>query len=415
MLASGDPAHRAVAQRPALHPHLRRKALLLWPLQGLHGLASGKHPHGLGAQAWEPLLKRHLLQHCVVLRARVRVDGARITLGRDPADLVVLQGPAAHAGDACVLVVDGPLQSDEHLTLVQLPHDITVLDVLLIGHGDRRGAGVVFAVRLCEGRARLVSDSEPARGAVAAGLATHPERGGEGLLPRAFDEFEHLVRLEGADKLLVLTLEALLQRHFLGHGVVWLHDLLQEGRALVALEADPALHGVAQGPGADTRQAQLLVNARPLEHLDDLVDIGRPEDLGLADLEVVGDGDGLGHHKVLLEEGAELALAHAAGLDVPAEQQRLLRVQGEVLQGMQELAQCLLRSTLLAGLQQLGKELLGAHAPLPCLRAQRCRGLAGPGVDEGPAGAPHGLQAALAALRRRPRSHLQALQLAPHV
>mmetsp|Transcript_27688 Transcript_27688/g.61065 ORF Transcript_27688/g.61065 Transcript_27688/m.61065 type:complete len:2168 (+) Transcript_27688:29-6532(+) len=389
-----DPARGAVAQGLALDADLGRVGHLLGPLQHLDGLALRERPDGrLGnARAAHHLLQGHLLQDAVVLGACLGVLRAGVALDGDPALRLVLQGPAPHPRDAALLR-DGPLHEREELAHGELPDDLAVLDVLLVGDGDRGGAGVERLVGLCAGHAFLVPDGEPAGGAVRGSLAPRAQAVLEGDAPRPLDELEHLVRLQGAhDVRGALALELLLQRRLHPAGVVRLLDLLQEGRALVALEGDPALGAVDQGPGFDARHPQLRLRLRALQRLHDLLDLRLAARLGLADLELVRDGDGLHHHEVLLQEGEEAPPADAAGLDVPAEEPCLLGRAAALEAEALELPAERLLGDLLRARCELLEELLQGEALLLNLAAERSGRLGVLRVHYGLAGGLHGLR-----------------------
>mmetsp|Transcript_18882 Transcript_18882/g.41220 ORF Transcript_18882/g.41220 Transcript_18882/m.41220 type:complete len:205 (-) Transcript_18882:5039-5653(-) len=103
LFLEGDPAHSAVAQRPALHAHYSVGLLINWSLDYLHRLAFSEVPHKLPVLAGEALLEGRVPEHAVVLAALLRKDRASISPQRYPASGPVLGGLASDTHDSRIL------------------------------------------------------------------------------------------------------------------------------------------------------------------------------------------------------------------------------------------------------------------------------------------------------------------------
>mmetsp|Transcript_112055 Transcript_112055/g.327735 ORF Transcript_112055/g.327735 Transcript_112055/m.327735 type:complete len:200 (-) Transcript_112055:5161-5760(-) len=199
-----------------------------------------------------------------MLRAGRSIHCPRVALGCHPTLLVVLRGFGSYSGNPRLTLLHGALQHREALTHCKLPDDFAVLYVQVVGHCNRRRAGVELVVLFCNYGASLVSDSEPASCPVSASLPSNTKGGLESLLSWAFDEFQNLLHLQSPDWLLPFILELRQHGNHLLAGVKWLLHLLQKGSALIANHADPSVCRVGQGLPLDARESQLLINARPL-------------------------------------------------------------------------------------------------------------------------------------------------------
>mmetsp|Transcript_24053 Transcript_24053/g.74749 ORF Transcript_24053/g.74749 Transcript_24053/m.74749 type:complete len:976 (+) Transcript_24053:301-3228(+) len=408
-----DPADNAIAQRLALDTDRRHSRLLLGPIEDLQRLTLLECSNRGGIRAQELLLQLHFVGDRVMLRARLRVDRPCIALDRNPSLLVVLHGLALHSRDAGLVVAGGALDNSEDLTLGELSHDVAVLDVALIRHRHRCDAGIVLAVWLRKGRALRVLDREPAGDAIADSLGAHADDRRLGPLPGPLDKLDHLICLQSADVVVLVALEGGLHDHFPSARVVRLLHLLQERRALVAVHRDPALLAVDHGLAPHARQPRLLVCAWALQHLDHLLHVCFSDGLGFADWELISDCNGLDDNEILLQKGQELPPANATHLDVLAQELGVLRGKGDALQRVQVPAEGIFRDPVLAPLQELLEEVLGADAPGLRLRAEGRGGLGVPGVHDALAGGQGGLHGlgALALHRDGLALHLRQLLL----
>mmetsp|Transcript_34937 Transcript_34937/g.100381 ORF Transcript_34937/g.100381 Transcript_34937/m.100381 type:complete len:864 (-) Transcript_34937:1922-4513(-) len=308
-----------------------------------------------------------------MLGANLCVDCASVAFHGDPAHHLVFEGSSLDAGDAGLGFLDRPFHGHEELAYGQLPEDFAGLDVQVVGHGDGSSAGVLLAVGLGADHAKLVRGREPAHLLVQRRLGPNPHRGLEGLLLRALQELQDLVQTKLPHLLRAPDVPA--QDHLLfAGGVVGLRFLLQERSALVALQGDPALEVVVEGPRLHPGHAKLLVRLRALQDLERLPELRLAEALALGDLELARDGDWLRHLEVLLQKLEQFSSAEATGLEVAAEQGEVLGLKLLTRQAREVLAKGGLRDALVAGSHDLHEELLQREALVRHLPPERGRG-----------------------------------------
>mmetsp|Transcript_12923 Transcript_12923/g.41314 ORF Transcript_12923/g.41314 Transcript_12923/m.41314 type:complete len:367 (+) Transcript_12923:259-1359(+) len=241
VLPQRDPARLAVCHRAHAHAHRSIGLLLLGTLQQLYRLLLCEHPHVRRGVGLEFGLQWHGSRHDVGAPALLDVDATRVALCGHPALHVVLRGSSPDAGDACGLVLRGPLENHQGFTLVELPQDLAVLDVHLAGESNALRAGEGALARLHGVLPLLAPDGEPADRSIRHGLAAGTDGIAEDLLPRALHHFQnlswlHLAKLAGA-----IAGEGICHGDLRSREVAGLGALHQEGRALVALRRDPAL------------------------------------------------------------------------------------------------------------------------------------------------------------------------------
>mmetsp|Transcript_132175 Transcript_132175/g.410763 ORF Transcript_132175/g.410763 Transcript_132175/m.410763 type:complete len:670 (+) Transcript_132175:189-2198(+) len=399
LLPHGDPANGAVTQRLALGADDGLEALLLGALEDLHGLILGQHPHDVGALTGESLLQGDLTPHGEELRALLRIHRARVALDGDPACEPVLHGLASDAVDAGALLRAGPLQHLDGLAHLHLPYDLALLDVLHVGHGNGHRASVVLAARLGLHHALAVLGREPADGAVLAATRPHAQGVADLVLAWALEDLQDLLGPQLAERRRRARTEVGLHGQLREAAEEGLAGLLEEGRALVPLHADPPGDAVAESLAADAGDPELLVTARALEDLNDLVNLQHALGLALANLEIQRDSDLLHADVVLLHQPQEAPAAHATGLYMPRQELGLLLREAEVGQVPQLLGEGVLGDLLCAACK-LQEDVLQADVPaLHLLTEGSCSLGRGGGGDLG-AGCLHGGQQGDALLLR---------------
>mmetsp|Transcript_125561 Transcript_125561/g.349556 ORF Transcript_125561/g.349556 Transcript_125561/m.349556 type:complete len:256 (-) Transcript_125561:3540-4307(-) len=221
----------------------------------------------------------------------------------------------------------------------------------------------------------------------------HSDNWGKTLLSRPLKELDNLVSPQCADRH-VFAIKVALKDNLLSAGIVGLFHLLQERRTLVAAHCDPALLSINQRLALHACQPDLVICQWPLQHLDHLVGVSFPDQLAFADLELVSDGNRPHDNEVLLQQGEELSPPDATDLNVPAEQPRVLWLEGQAVQRLQVPYEGGLLDAVLALLQELGKEVLGREAPPLHLPAQGRSCLGVPSVHNGLTGVEGGLHGA---------------------
>mmetsp|Transcript_54377 Transcript_54377/g.157205 ORF Transcript_54377/g.157205 Transcript_54377/m.157205 type:complete len:469 (+) Transcript_54377:668-2074(+) len=315
-----------------------------------------------------------------MLGARLGVLRAGVALDGDPTLLLVLEALALDSGDAGVWLVEGTFDDCKQFADGQLPQDLAVSDVPVIGDRDRRRASKILVVSFGKNGAGLVLGGEPSEGAVKDGLALDSNARLVSQPLGALDQLNQFLGLQRSHRG-ALALVLAVQGDLGPARVERLLDLLQERGALVPLKGDPTHQAVRQGLGADPGDADLLIRLRPLDHLQDLVGVGLSQGLRIADLEHIGDGDSLHHLEVLLQERLKSSSADAASLNVPAQQSDVLGLEGLAQQRLQVLRQVGVRDLLVA-LGELAEETLDAQVLRQHLLPQLPGDLPRSGVDK---------------------------------
>mmetsp|Transcript_90472 Transcript_90472/g.277050 ORF Transcript_90472/g.277050 Transcript_90472/m.277050 type:complete len:574 (+) Transcript_90472:655-2376(+) len=297
-----------------------------------------------------------------MLQALFGEHRASIPLRRDPALLAVLHSPTLYPHHAAVASLRGTLDDLEDLVESQLPNDLALFDVQIVGHGDCADANVKTR-QLRERGAGAVFNGDEAQRPVLVCFAPRPEHRLALELPRPFEELEQLAGLHLPHRLCAIGLEGGLHLKGPLSDVVRPVARLHERRALVAAQGDPPLDAVLESFALEPHKASDFVRLRGLREFDDLAKLGFPDGLARLHLKFVRDGDVLHDLEVPLEQREELPLADAACLDVVTQQSCVLGREVQALELRQVRAEGIGRDAV-AVLRQLGEEVFGRHAAL---------------------------------------------------
>mmetsp|Transcript_81874 Transcript_81874/g.228137 ORF Transcript_81874/g.228137 Transcript_81874/m.228137 type:complete len:212 (+) Transcript_81874:855-1490(+) len=210
----------------------------------------------------------------------------------------------------------------------------------------------------------LVLESDPAGDSFFASPYARTEDIRELLLARALQELEDVCLCDCPDGL--LAAEFLLQGNLFPTAVQGLLHLLEEWRALIALNGDPALDVINQGSRPDTQEAEVLIFRWALQDLEDLALIFLQLSQGFrgVDVEDARQCDVLDGAVVHLDHGQEAPPGDAVGADAAAKQFCVIRFDGEALQRSNLFAEARLWENLLL-LRKVVEQFVDAHfAPL---------------------------------------------------
>mmetsp|Transcript_63572 Transcript_63572/g.176821 ORF Transcript_63572/g.176821 Transcript_63572/m.176821 type:complete len:278 (-) Transcript_63572:958-1791(-) len=240
-----------------------------------------------------------------------------------------------------------------------------------VRHGDRAPADVELGVGLRERRPKLVAQAHPALQVVLGRFDAGAENVSKHFVSWPLDDLEDLVLLECPDQA-APAVEVALQAHLLAANAEWLVDLIQERRALVALDRHPTRRTVSDAVHPHTIEAELLIADRPLEHLQELLLLYLPNGRGGVDVGGVCKRDILHNHVVELDKAQEATQGKPAALEFAAQQLGVLGFDVQAAQGLQELGKVLLRD-----FPVLARELLEQLLATPRLLRSVAEGLAG--------------------------------------
>mmetsp|Transcript_148158 Transcript_148158/g.359654 ORF Transcript_148158/g.359654 Transcript_148158/m.359654 type:complete len:623 (+) Transcript_148158:794-2662(+) len=290
-----------------------------------------------------------------------------VALHRDPTLFAITVGPDLLARHAPLGVVHGVVQRLQGLANLQLS-DRLAARADVEGRGDRNALhadqGLLGLQQLL---ARGVPVRDPAGGAVPPGRAAEPDHLPGVLLAGALEDLQDLAGLHLPD-LRAGVREGLLDFHIRLAAVVGLGALVQEARAMVALQGDKAFLSIQEGPAPRAREPGGCLHLGGLQDLDELRNSQLAQGLALLDLKGRGDGNVLDAPHVLLQDAQQRELRDPRPVTLQCQVQ-LRRLQPRLRHGLQEGPESRLRDVGRA-LAQLLEERVRLQARLPDVGAE---------------------------------------------